>query len=321
MKPTVTILFLLISATLMSQQVKLSQPVRFLALGDSYSAGTNIETSQSWPNQLYDRLAEAGYKREKIEIIARAGWRTDNLAKAIKEEKISSDFNLVSLMIGVNDQYQGIAIDIYEVAFENLLKTAINLAGGNTNSVFVLSIPDYEFTPFGQGFVGASEEIDRFNDLNREVTQKYGISYFDITPLSRLGLENPGLLSNDGLHPTGEMYKLWTDIIIDHIRSNNLQENSLGENKFNDVISIFPNPVSDNVSIKIFSEDVSGKASVSIYSLSGELKHRINDISFNGSDTILIELPTLAEGFYLFEIITDSDRTVKKIFITGGGVQ
>jgi hypothetical protein len=119
MKTVFSILIQLINATLFSQYVQISQPVRFLALGDSYTVGTSVETVQSWPYQLYDRLFDEGYKREKIQILAHAGWRTDDLAAALRKENPSSDFNLASLLIGVNDQYQGISIDTNEIPFSS----------------------------------------------------------------------------------------------------------------------------------------------------------------------------------------------------------
>jgi lysophospholipase L1-like esterase len=321
MKTVISILFLLIHATLSSQTLKLSQPVRFLALGDSYTIGSGIDPTESWPNQLYQRLVYAGYSRDKIQIIAQAGWRTDNLAKAIRETNPSSDFNLVSLLIGVNNQYQGASIEKYEEDFENLLKTAIKLAGGIKSSVFILSIPDYGYTPLWQGFSEVSSEIDKFNNINRKIAQDYDVKYFDITPVSRLGLSDPSLVSGDALHPSALMYTMWTDLIMEHIWNNNQLETVINETVIPEKIRIFPNPASNNVSVKIMPKDVSGNMSLSIYSLRGELKYRKDAINYNGSESVILELPALANGFYLVEVITDSDRTVKKIFIKGGGVQ
>jgi lysophospholipase L1-like esterase len=318
MKTVITILFLLIHATVSPQTLKLSQPVRFLALGDSYTTGTSIDPADSWPNQLYQRLAESGYSREKIQIIAQAGWRTDNLAKAIRETNPSSDFNLVSLLIGVNNQYQGVSIVKYEDEFENLLKTAIRLAGGIKSSVFILSIPDYGYTPLWQGFSEVSSEIDKFNDINRKIAQKYNVIYFDITPVSRLGLNDPSLVSGDALHPSALMYTMWVDLIMEHILNNNHMETGINEEVVYEKISIFPNPASGTVSVKLMTEDISSQISISIYSLRGELKYRKNDINFSGSESYILELPPLASGLYLFEVISDSQRTIKKIFIKGG---
>ena len=299
MKTVISIFILFINATLFSQQLTLSQTVRFLALGDSYTAGTSIEILQSWPNQLYERLSEEGYQREKIQIIARAGWRTDDLEEAIRAENPSSDFNLVSLLIGVNNQYQGESIDIYEKDFEDLLNTAVRLAGGQKNSVFVLLIPDYSYTPFGQGFSNASIEIDKYNEINWKITGKYDITYMNITPISRLGLGNPELLANDGLHPSAMMYKLWVDKIMEHVRNKDLQEPFINESVLTDEIKVFPNPASDNVTIKIKSEAVSKVSTISIYSITGELKYRRDEDLYKSSDNIVFSLPALNEGFYL----------------------
>lgn len=313
-------MILFIHANIYCQHLSLSQPVRFLALGDSYTAGTGIETGQGWPNQLFDRLAQAGYEREKIQVIARAGWRTDDLAQAIAIEKPSSDFNLVSLLIGVNNQYQGVSIDLYEPAFEELLKSAISLAGGNKKSVFVLSIPDYGYTPFGQGFSEASREIDLYNAINRKIAAEYEITYFDITTISRLGRDNPELLASDGLHPSALMYELWVNIIMDHIRNNNPQETIIKEDVFTGGIRIFPNPASAGVTIHISYPDNSVVNTISIYSITGELKFSKTEIINESPDNISLILPALNEGIYLLELVTDSGRIVKRMIITEGNL-
>ena len=315
MKTVFTILLLLLNVTLFSQQLKLTQPVRYLALGDSYTAGTSIESSESWPNQVYYRLAVAGYQREKIQIIAAAGWRTDNLTRAISEQKPSSDFNLVSLLIGVNNQYQGAPVEHYENDFENILKTAISLAGGKSNAVFILSVPDYSYTPFGKGFSEASREIDKYNSINREIAQRYNIAYFDITPISRMGLDNPELIASDGLHPSELMYKLWVDMIMNHIRNNNPMETIINKNVLIDEIEIFPNPVRNNVTIKISSANVSEISIISIYSVTGELKYRRDCTFNNSSDNFNFDLSHLSAGLYLLEVIAGSKKITSKIII------
>jgi lysophospholipase L1-like esterase len=196
-----------------TQKLEVSNRLRFLALGDSYTVGQGVNKSQSWPYQFKSYLESAGVKLDTLAIIAQTGWTTGNLKTALQNANTSGKFNLVFLLIGVNNQYQGLNKDIYVKEFEELLKKAIEIAGG-TENVFVLSIPDYGYTPFGEANqVKISAEIDEYNAINISISQKYQIAYFDITPISRMGLQNPTLVASDGLHPSGEMYALWVQLI------------------------------------------------------------------------------------------------------------
>jgi len=205
----------LITLLLVTQQAA-SQNLRFLALGDSYTIGESVAEDQRWPDQLVETLASKGLIFDRPKIIATTGWRTDDLKKAIDAEKISGDYDLVSLLIGVNNQYQGKSAESYAPEFEDLLKMAIGFAGGDKEKVFVVSIPDYGYTPFGkEKQEQITKAIDEFNSVNRKITATYGIKYFDITGISRKGLDDPELIAADGLHPSGRMYGEWVKIIID----------------------------------------------------------------------------------------------------------
>ena len=122
-----------------------------------------------------------------------------------------------SLLIGVNNQYRGRSLEDYAPEFEDLLQQAIRFANGDTTNVFVVSIPDYAYTPFGQGKEWISKRIDDYNATNRAITQKYNIAYFDITLISREGLDQPDLVATDKLHPSGEQYRRWVDLIVEEI--------------------------------------------------------------------------------------------------------
>ena len=189
--------------------------VRYLALGDSYTIGESVAEEDRFPIQLADRLTSDSIAATETLIIARTGWRTDNLQQGIDDAGIEQDtFGLVTLLIGVNNQFQGKPISVYETEFSSLLQQAIDFAGGRKERVFVLSIPDYAFTPFGQAFGDpnqTSQQIDAFNAVNQRITKDRGIQWFDITPISRRGLEEPELVASDGLHPSGAMYALWVD--------------------------------------------------------------------------------------------------------------
>ena len=200
--------------------IKITRPVRFLALGDSYTIGQSVNATESWPVQFTQALAGEGITVGATKIIAQTGWRTDNLMSAIDSQLPLDGYNLVSLLIGVNNQYQGGSLDRYAGEFEELLKTAIKLAGNSIERVFVLSIPDYAYTPFGNGNSFISSQLDKFNSVNRQITDKYGVCYIDITPISRNGLNRPELVASDGLHPSGKMYELWVNEIMKNIDQN-----------------------------------------------------------------------------------------------------
>lgn len=199
----------------MAQTLQPTEKIKFLALGDSYTIGEAVSEADRWPVQLVKQLRKKGFKAEDPKIIATTGWRTDDLKKAVLEENPSKDYNLVSLLIGVNNQYQGKSAESYAPEFQELLTMAIEFAGGDKSRVFVVSIPDYGFTPFGQEKKeGISMAIDEFNTVNKKITQSLGVKYFNITDISRKGFEDPELVAADGLHPSGKMYTLWVERIL-----------------------------------------------------------------------------------------------------------
>jgi lysophospholipase L1-like esterase len=196
-----------------------STTMKYLALGDSYTIGESVAEKERWPVQLAAKLRGNGKNVGEPTIIATTGWRTDNLKNAINIAKPPTDFDLVSLLIGVNNQYQGKPLDQYRIEFEDLLQTAIRLANGNKEKVLVVSIPDYGFTPFGKSKQEKiSKELDAFNAACKEITLKAGVQYFNITEISRKGLQDPELVAGDGLHPSGKMYAHWVKLIIEGIK-------------------------------------------------------------------------------------------------------
>jgi lysophospholipase L1-like esterase len=208
----------LIFLGMMKDEVQSSQ-VKYLALGDSYTIGESVSEEKRWPNQLSKALIERGYSTSKPTIIATTGWRTDNLTNAIAIASLKNEYDLVSLLIGVNNQYQGKPLDRYETEFENLLNTSIQLANGKKENVFVVSIPDYGYTPFGfKNKEKISKEIDQFNNAAKTICAKLNIKYVNITDISREGLNDPTLVAEDGLHPSGKMYSLCVKRIVDEIK-------------------------------------------------------------------------------------------------------
>jgi acyl-CoA thioesterase I len=197
----------------------MKKSILFLALGDSYTIGESVDKLDRWPMQLRKHLQEKGVEVQEPLIIATTGWTTGELKRGISENVPKGGFDLVSLLIGVNNQYRGYSQEEYRVEFEELLKIAISFAGDEKSKVFVLSIPDWGVTPFAKDrdALKIASEIDSFNSINKEVSQDYGISYFDITPISRHATSDPELIAGDGLHPSGKMYNQWVNLIFEDI--------------------------------------------------------------------------------------------------------
>lgn len=189
--------------------------LKYLALGDSYTIGESVEEAFRWPNILKDSLNAKGLDFQKPQIIAKTGWRTDQLMESAQQNAPDTDYDLVSLLIGVNNQYQGRSADDYKVEFEELLKFSIERAGGDSERVLVLSIPDYGCTPFGQSRAEQiGKEIDQFNLINRDISMRYNVAYVDITGISREAKGNPNLVASDNLHPSADQYLRWVEEVL-----------------------------------------------------------------------------------------------------------
>jgi lysophospholipase L1-like esterase len=189
--------------------------LRYLALGDSYTIGESVDISERWPNQLARKLEEQGYTTD-LTIIARTGWTTDELWQGIQQQNIEPPYDLVSLLIGVNNQYRGLSIEEYREQFIFLLTKAVEFAGGDSNRVIVLSIPDWSVTPFAtdRDRDQIANEIDAFNAVNKAETEKANAQYINITPISREAANDTSLIASDGLHPSGMTYKMWAEAAL-----------------------------------------------------------------------------------------------------------
>ncbi|HEY0895339.1 MAG TPA: SGNH/GDSL hydrolase family protein [Sphingobacteriaceae bacterium] len=189
--------------------------IRYLALGDSYTVGESLEPSGSFPYQLAERLRARVLIRPTV--VAKTGWTTDELLGHLAEHPVDGSFDLVSLLIGVNNQYRDYPLDTYQKEFSALLGLAIDFAGGNKERVIVISIPDWGVTPFASGDQRSASEIaagiDRFNAVSRKVTGEADVRYISITEDSRKAATDPGLIAADGLHPSENMYSGWVDRI------------------------------------------------------------------------------------------------------------
>ncbi len=187
----------------------------YLALGDSYTIGESVPVEERWPNQLARLLETEGIQTD-LTIIARTGWTVDELWEGIQTNPPDGAYDLVTLLIGVNDQYRGYPMDDYREDFRFVLRKAIDYASGNPDKVIVLSIPDWGFTPFAvdRDTKLVSQQIDAFNAINLEETKLSGAHYLDVTEVSRMAQNDPELIAEDGLHPSGKMYAMWVEKVL-----------------------------------------------------------------------------------------------------------
>ena len=192
------------------------EEISILALGDSYTIGEGVGEGERWPVQLAAALREQGVPATEPTIIARTGWSSGELEAAIQREAPQGTYELVSLLIGVNDQYRGLDIEEYRSQFRALLQQAVDFAGDEAGRVIVLSIPDWGVTPFaaGRGRERIASEIDRFNEVNRQEAESLGTRYVDVTAISRRAAADGALIAGDGLHPSGQMYKAWVRLVL-----------------------------------------------------------------------------------------------------------
>lgn len=187
---------------------------RFLALGDSYTIGEKVDSSARWPVQLARTLRARGVPIGDPQIIARTGWTTDELAAGIRTAAPTGTYELVTLLIGVNNQYRGRDAEQYRSEFRALLGQAVAFGGGEARRVIVVSIPDWGVTPFaaGRDRVKIGVEIDRFNAIGREEAARAGAAFVDVAPASREPREN--WTAPDGLHPSAGQYTRWMELVV-----------------------------------------------------------------------------------------------------------
>ncbi|HXH01314.1 MAG TPA: SGNH/GDSL hydrolase family protein [Xanthomonadaceae bacterium] len=194
--------------------------MNWLALGDSYTIGEGVAGPDRWPNQLAKALRDSGLRIDDPRIIAATGWSTDELMQTMgsAQPELAPPYALVSLAIGVNDQYRGRDVEEYRRGFTPLLARAIALAGGRSERVLVLSIPDWGVTPFARHEAGnrhnIANEIDTYNAAARAICDQRGVAFVDITPISRADGANADMLVADGLHPSAAMYAQWTALAL-----------------------------------------------------------------------------------------------------------
>lgn len=217
MKFTSLLLIFVLFLACRKKEIKMenaNKSITYLALGDSYTKGECESTANSFPYLLAERLKAKKISLPDPKVIAQTGWRTDQLLQAIDAADLQDTFGLVTLLIGVNNQFQGRSLEVYKTEFKSLLLQAIQLAKHRKERVVVLSIPDYGVTPFGSGNTAQiAMEIDSFNVANKHLTDSLGVRYLDVTTISREAATDPSLLCTDNLHPSAKMYARWVDLL------------------------------------------------------------------------------------------------------------
>lgn len=197
-----------------------NQKVRFLALGDSYTIGEKVKPSENWPSQLSRKIGAAGFSDNSPRIIATTGWTTGDLLKAMKNLQKKETYDLISIAIGVNNQYDGGCITEYQADLKEIFSKAIRHCSQGEKGVFGLSIPDYSITPFGkEKKPDSAKEVEKFNHIFKDTCRTFSVSHFNITPISKLAETDLSLLAEDQLHPSGKMYQLWVEDILFAIRA------------------------------------------------------------------------------------------------------
>ena len=200
------------STTVPTLEITSMPTIRYLALGDSYTIGELVAPKDRWSVQLVKLIEGEGIQID-LTIIARTGWTVDELWDGIQANPPEGTYDMVSLLIGVNDQYRGYPMDGYREDFRFMLGKAIEYAGGDPKRVVVLSIPDWGFTPFAatRPTEPISQQIDEFNAINFEETKAVGAYYVDVTIISRMAMDDFDLITGDRLHPSGKMYAMWAE--------------------------------------------------------------------------------------------------------------
>lgn len=194
---------------------------KYLALGDSYTIGQSVCETCRFPIQLKDSIGKYLNANDtfQVKIIATTGWTTSDLKGAIAGDSSGNNYDLVTLLIGVNNQYQHKPFSLYEQEFPDLVATAIQKAKGDKNNLIVVSIPDYAFTPFGQGSNTISEGVFQYNEFAKNYCLANNITFVYITDITRQGLLEPNLVASDGLHPSALAYAQFVARILPHART------------------------------------------------------------------------------------------------------
>lgn len=199
-----------------TEMLEHGENLSYLALGDSYTIGESVAEKDRWPVILSETLRDKGMNIRNPKIIAKTGWTSDELKKAILDSELNTPYDIVSLSIGVNNQYRGRDVEEYRIEFAELIEMAIAYAGNDPTKVIVLSIPDWGLTPFARKRDGKkiAREIAGYNRVKKEETLKRNVIFVNISEISEKVKTDSSYNANDGLHYSGKMHRLWVDEII-----------------------------------------------------------------------------------------------------------
>ena len=192
--------------------LRLTITIKYLALGDSYTIGQGVEENERWPNQLSEQLESNGIDVQKTQIIAQTGWKTSDLLNGIADSTLN-DYDLISLLIGVNNQFWSQPFDVFQTEFDSLVNIAIEAVG--KERIFIVSIPDYGVTPFGSSnSENIASDIDMYNDYISTRCSNEELPFINVTDISRQLGDSEGALAPDNLHPSGSQYAQWVNQIL-----------------------------------------------------------------------------------------------------------
>ncbi len=293
--------FLVICATTIGQKITIDKEVTMLALGDSYTIGQSVAIAERWPHQFIDQLGLLGIEADYPDYIATTGWTTRRLIQGMKfmldREK---DYNLVSILIGVNNQFQRIDITSYEPDLREIIDRALQIVSQDTSRLFILSIPDYAYTSYGAGNANISKEIDDYNTIKKQLAAEYGIAYIDVTTISRLGLLKPSLVAGDGLHPSATQYKEWVREIIPRLDLDQILAGNNRELLTENPVKVYPNPTS---SILHINSNLDLNRARVFNTLGGLVYDRVLE-----TKPAQLDLSHLDPGFYIMRLSTANSK-------------
>jgi lysophospholipase L1-like esterase len=271
--------------------------IRFIALGDSYTIGESVNESDRWPNQLMDSLSKRGFEIEENNILAKTGWTTTNLIKAINASDLKSEYNLISILIGVNNFYQNQSIETFRLEISKIIDTALVLANQDTSGLFIVTIPDYGYTPFGENRrEQISRNTDLYNKIKDSTASKYGIPIINITPISRNGIIDPDLVADDGLHPSKKQYALWVNMMIEELTDNYKTSFENLKKKTNYHLN------QSGHQFNFFSDD---QGYIEVYDLSGRMITKLNsNVKFS-----------LSSGCFLMRVVVNEQIMIHKVIV------